>query len=765
MGRLLLIIFSILATVSCNREAAKKEYVERGNRYFAEGKYRDAVLMYRKAIKKDNTFGEAHYRLGLTEIRLGKFTNGAISLRRSMSLMPGKDDSPRVELANLLLSAYSTDPNRVKKLAEEVRTLIKPLLEKKSYDGYRLDGQLALVEGRLPDALQSLNEANAIKPLEPDVTVPLSLALVRSNDADSAERLAIETVEKHKTAGPAYEVLYSVYVSRKRMPDAEKVLEGKVANNPAQVEYRLQLAAHYAGAQKPERMEEILSGILNNPKQFPLGHENVGDFYAGVRLWDKATAQFQQCMAAYSSEKLACQKRIVKVLLVQGKGQDAAAMVDTILREHPKDKDLRSIHSGLLMESGNAEKIKQAIASYKQLIADFPNDPVVRFQCGRANLALRQTDEARLQFLEAVRIGKYRPALQALAELSLATQQYRDSLKYAEELSQAGPENIQVRLIHSASLIGLQRYPQASSELNQFLRDHPGLPAAAFQVAMLEFARQNFTEAEAGFKKLYATNPKDLRPLEGLVQLYAAQNEIGKAQALLEGELRKRPEEGALRLLLANVAAATRNNNLAAQQYRELLAKNPDSAELYYRLGNVVMQSGDSTEGMANLERARQIDPRSIRYALAQGSALEQSGRIEEAHAVYQQANRLEADNPLVLNNLAFTMAETGGNLDEALKLIQRAMQKMPQEPHLSDTLGWIYAKKKMNDSALQIFRNLVRKYPDDPTYRYHLGSVLLNQGDKRQAKAELEAALEKKPSKQEEASIRQLLQQPAGWR
>ena len=65
------------------------------------------------------------------------------------------------------------------------------------------------------------------------------------------------------------------------------------------------------------------------------------------------------------------------------------------------------------------------------------------------------------------------------------------------------------------------------------------------------------------------------------------------------------------------------------------------------------------------------------------------------------------------------------------MQLIKRASQRAPREPTINDTLGWIYLKKNMNDSALQVFTNLVKKYPNNATFHYHLGVTFAQKGDK----------------------------------
>ena len=110
------------------------------------------------------------------------------------------------------------------------------------------------------------------------------------------------------------------------------------------------------------------------------------------------------------------------------------------------------------------------------------------------------------------------------------------------------------------------------------------------------------------------------------------------------------------------------------------------------------------------------------------------------------------------MNNLAFVIAEQGGDLDLALTYAQRAKQKLPQSPEVADTLGWIYIKKRLTPNAIEIYNDLVAKQPANSTYRYHLGMALLQRGDKPQARKELETALRNKPSPVEAGKIKELL-------
>jgi Flp pilus assembly protein TadD len=93
-------------------------------------------------------------------------------------------------------------------------------------------------------------------------------------------------------------------------------------------------------------------------------------------------------------------------------------------------------------------------------------------------------------------------------------------------------------------------------------------------------------------------------------------------------------------------------------------------------------------------------------------------------------------------NNLAYTYAETGGNLDVALQLAQAAKAGLPDALEVSDTLGWIYLKKDLASQAVPLLRECVDKAPQNPSYQYHLGIALVRSGDLINGKRALEQAL-----------------------
>ena len=81
-------------------------------------------------------------------------------------------------------------------------------VHKNSADGLRLAGGVALLDRRTKDAIVFFRSANAIKPLDPQIVMPLVQALFADGHFSEGENLSFALIRRHKHFSPIYEVLY-----------------------------------------------------------------------------------------------------------------------------------------------------------------------------------------------------------------------------------------------------------------------------------------------------------------------------------------------------------------------------------------------------------------------------------------------------------------------------------------------------------------------------------------------------------------------------
>jgi tetratricopeptide (TPR) repeat protein len=748
----------LLLTVGCSRSA--EYYIEKGSQLSTSGRDTDAILNFRKAIQKDPRSGQAYFRMGLALERQSSFRKAYAALQQAVRLLPGSEEA-KIELADLCLNLYVADQTHPKALYDQASGLAQQLIaaDAKSFHGLRLMGRVALRDNRFGPAIEWFRQADGVKPGQPDVILPLSRILFETNQPDEAERLALQLIATHKTFGGAYDLLYGFYSKGNRTADAEKILRRKVENNPQTAGPRLQLAAHYARLKKRLEMTQTLQPLLDNPKDFPNGRLQVGDFYNGLGDSEEALSQYQEGLKSGSADKLLYRKRAAAALVQLGNRDAAFKMVDGALQEHPADDELKTLSATLLVSMGKPENIDAATSIFRELVKEKPDDPVRLLNLGRAEMLKGDLASANTELLKALKgMPTSIPIRALLADINLLKRNHSEALRLADEILEREPENAGARLVRSASLLALGRYKEARPEITRALAAQPQSAEAQLQLGSLDLAEGRAKDAEDVFRKSYQGAPNDLRPLEGLLAAQIEQKRSDSALRVIDRELAKAPDSIPLRTLLAGTAMRTGNLDLAIEQYRQVAVRQPGIGEPYLQLGEALRAGGDYEQALVEFQKAGQLSPKDVRPKVSVAALEVRMGRNDAARDSFREALAIQPDDPFIMNDLAYLVLETGGNPREALELVQSALKKKPQQPNFQDTLGSIYQKTGQTASALQVFNNLVRQYPDSPTFRYHLAVSLVQKGDRAKAREALNAALTQKPAGRLDSDIRQLL-------
>jgi tetratricopeptide (TPR) repeat protein len=767
LRRVLCIALIAFAGVSCSRdpEVVKKKYLQNGNRYFEKGKYKEAYIMYRNALKKDPRYSEAYYRAALTEMQMAQPAAALRDLRRAADTDPNfTNPDARVQEGNLVLAAYLMNQSRPPILRDELRGISNELLKHnpRSVAGLRLRGYLKLaVDNDAPGAVEQFRLADQISPFDPNIVLPLVQSLQRVGQGPEAEKLARGLIDKHKDFIPIYDLLYITYMGTNRFDDAEVVLKLKVANNPKDAAYLLQLAQHYYRLNRPADMQSVLGRLASNRTAFPLGPLQAARFYAVIRDFDAAMKQLDEGSKADSENRAEYQKEIAQVMVAQNRKDEAVRLLDQILAANPKDERAQAMRSSLLIETGDPKQIQQAITELQAAVAQDNKNAVLRFNLGRALLAKGLLEQAQVQFQEAIKIRDvYIPARLALAQLFITRHEYANAVQAAKEVLDYDPRNLPAELLKTSALASMGNSALAHAELVETIKQNPNAVEAQLQLAVLDLAQKQYQEAEQLFSQVYRDHPADLRALMGIAETYTQQGQFDKAIQLFQAELVKHMGRLEIRNALGNVAVQARKYDLAIEQFQAIIRVRPDAGDVYVRLGQTFAMKGDFESAARTFEKARLLRPNDPDAYLQVALLMERTGKRLQARPVYEQVLKLQPDQPVALNNLAYLLTETGnsGDLDVALQFAQKAHQKLPDNPDIADTLGWIYIRKSLTANAVDLFRELVARKPDVPTYHFHFAQALMLRGDKPEARKELKAALEHRPSADEAAKIRELM-------
>lgn len=177
-----------------------------------------------------------------------------------------------------------------------------------------------------------------------------------------------------------------------------------------------------------------------------------------------------------------------------------------------------------------------------------------------------------------------------------------------------------------------------------------------------------------------------------------------------------------------------------AQKHLEaLVARDPTDPDAVLALANLqrsrklFAEAAETyTKGLALSEKAGRADWTTYYF---RGVSYERSKRWPLAEADFKRALELYPDQPLVLNYLGYSWVDQGINLDEAFRMLRKAVDLRQEDGYIVDSLGWAYYKLGRYDDAVRELERAIELKPADPVINDHLGDAYWKVGRQLEAR------------------------------
>ena len=111
------------------------------------------------------------------------------------------------------------------------------------------------------------------------------------------------------------------------------------------------------------------------------------------------------------------------------------------------------------------------------------------------------------------------------------------------------------------------------------------------------------------------------------------------------------------------------------------------------------------------------------------GDIFERQKKYDQAETEFKTVLAMNPNDAATLNYYGYMLADRDIRLDEATKLVQRALAEDPNNPAYLDSLGWAYYKQDKLQEAEQWLRKAVNFDSHDPTILGHLADVYFKSG------------------------------------
>jgi tetratricopeptide (TPR) repeat protein len=480
--------------------------------------------------------------------------------------------------------------------------------------------------------------------------------------------------------------LARLYRFENQHADAEKVLRGilkRDADNGPALE---QLSQILMDEGRSDEAIKLLSDAANDsasPDVFDL----LGDAYSQAKDYPNAEAAYRKAVAADPDDP-GHLHGLANALMAENKYSDALEVFKRLSEIEPTTGDNFLRMAELYRRVNKFDQAEAALLRAKQLT---PGSLDVLF-----NEALLYEDE-----------GRYDDAVKVLSDAigGVRSQQSSGTDNNANALT-----ILYEQLGHAYRLAGND--PLAIRAYEDMSKLSPDAEKQA-QMLLIDTYRENrdIDKAIVETKKLLDASPKDPALTVQLAMLYGEKLDAASATPLLEGLLRNDDSDLEVYLDLAQVLERCKKYPEAEQAAQKALAHAND---------------GSSKE--------------SAWFML--GAIYERQKKWDLAEAEFKKVLAENPTNAAVLNYYGYMLADRGIRLDEAVSMIQRAVQQDPTNGAYLDSLGWAYYKQNKLTEAEENLRKASEKQMHDPTILAHLGDVYSKMGQKDRAVGLWEKAL-----------------------
>lgn len=444
-----------------------------------------------------------------------------------------------------------------------------------------------------------------------------------------------------------------------------------------------------------------------------------------------------------------------------------------------------------------SERYDDALAIYRRLRSLDPQNPEV-YRMLALLFEQREQPFSAIATLDSAeqRFGRIPPLSAMKRRLLINTRQLDKAVAEAKSLVDAAPYEAQHHVAlgdlydltgqDSLALAELQRALEIDSvdmgalmSLSDFYnrrQNYPGLLSTtsrlfAIETVPLETKIRRFEQftSDRNFYRNFYPQINDLAstlairyPREKqVVELYAdhliASGELQQALDLYKLNLDQTPPQEEYYRAIIDIESFLQQPDSVNSYVDQALAHFPDKPEFHLSKGHVLVQSKQYTKAIqAYKSSLKYVDSDSLRGVVwgfigdvwHQGAEVGNKAayrkQMKQCYKAYDQSLRYYPDNPLVLNNYAYFLADENRMLEKALAMSSRAVALTDNSPTYLDTHAWVLFRLGRTAEARKIMQQAIAlDRQNNPELQLHYGDILWALGEKFMAQIYWRKALE----------------------
>ncbi|HEY4541526.1 MAG TPA: tetratricopeptide repeat protein [Noviherbaspirillum sp.] len=328
----------------------------------------------------------------------------------------------------------------------------------------------------------------------------------------------------------------------------------------------------------------------------------------------------------------------------------------------------------------------------------------------------------------------------AVLTLAQATPERQAASAVLTEFLRQQPQARDVRLAHARMLVEDKRYESAAAEFERLLVDDPSDLTSLYALGVLGVQTRNFEAAEkhllAYLSVLEKTPEQERDPTQALLLLAQIAEERKDNESLLKWLARIESGEAYVTAQIKRAQVIAKRGELA--EARELLSgisigSERDDAMIVMAEGQMLRDANRLDEAMQVYENALERLPDNTDLLYDYAMLAEKNRKWPIMERALRKIIELEPEHHHAYNALGYSFADRNLRLNEARKLIARALELAPDDAFIMDSMGWVEYRLGRLDEAEKLLRRAYQIRPD-VEIATHLGEVLWVRGQRAAA-------------------------------
>ena len=269
-----------------------------------------------------------------------------------------------------------------------------------------------------------------------------------------------------------------------------------------------------------------------------------------------------------------------------------------------------------------------------------------------------------------------------------------------------------------------QRYAEAYDQARRVTAAAPDDPEALQVEADLALKLKKNSDADRVIAHLRSMSPGEPDNTARSVVVLARNGRGRDAGRIADEWMVQHPADDAGPLLATRAWSAAGFPDSALARARRGVALAPDSTEPRRMLARALQGVGRYAEAEREWLALRERTPEEPGVSLELGGCRERAGNVDGAVSAGRDALKIAPDWPPALNFVGYVLADHDRELPEARKLIERALERDPENGAYVDSYGWVLYRQGDLTGARTHLERAVRLTDGDPVVREHLGDV-----------------------------------------